>query len=248
MRLILVWATAAVVACAGEWGLRLESPRDTWGWVSQTWDLAGLTTSIRGEAQLIPFAFRRLALHASGTGTWSTWKLEGAWLSSGRMDLFLSASLSRGFALGQTTVQLAAGGRCGWAALNVSPLWVSTFWALAEVEGPRGKGRVQWDGPPSVWTLRLEIPNLTLSLGRAVVLELWQTQGDWTLSTQVQLAPAREQRLSATWTSAGRTTRAWLSLEGGGLLFSASQGEWALLFSLLWEEDMRGTLELTRAF
>lgn len=248
MQLILVLAAVALGACAGEWGIRLESPPETLGWLSQTWELGSFTTAVRADLRLLPFSFQRMVLSLSGSWLGNPWKVEGTWLSSGRLDAFLSASASHGFSVGLGRFQLAAGGKWGWAAINLSPLWLGTFWALAQLEGPQLNAKIQWEGPPSVWTVRIERAGLVFSWGRALTLEFRETQDEWTLSAQVQLAPRPEQRLSVAWDSAQRNLRAWLTLDGGGVLMAENLGGWNVLFSLYWGKEVRGALELTRAF
>lgn len=248
MLLILVLAAVALGACAGEWGMRLESPRETLGWISQTWELGSFTTAVRAELRLLPTSFQRLVLSLSGSWLGSPWKVEGIWLSAGRLDAFLSASVSHGFSVGSARAQLAAGGKGGWAAINLSPLWLGTFWALAQLEGPQLNAKVQWEGPPSAWSVRIEGAGVAFSLGRALTLELRETQNEWTLSSQIQVAPRLEQRLTVAWNSGPRTMKAWLTLEGGGVVFAESRGGWSVLFSLVWGREVRGALELTRVF
>lgn len=248
MKTILVFAAMTVVACAGEWGLRLESPRDTLGWVSQTWEIAGLTASARGEAQLLPLAFQRLVLGLSASGGISTWKLEGTLLSSGRLDFFLSASSSLGFTLGAATAQLALGGKWGWAALNFSPLWIGTFWALVEIEGTNWKGKVQGEWPAATLALRVESGGFALSLGNTVILAVSEEKGDWGLGAQIQIVPKRQQKLMLSWTNSSGTAQAWLSLEGGGLMLTEKAEPWNIMFFLLFGQNTQGILELTYTF
>ncbi len=245
---VLAVAVVAVVASAGEWGVRLASPQETLGWVSQTWELLGLTASARVEAQLIPVAFQRGVIGLSGSGTSIIWKLEGGFFSSGRADAFLSASFSHSSPFGLAAARLAAGGKWGWAALNLSPLWIGTFWALLEVESVHWKGKMHWEGLPSVVTVRLESTNIAVYVGNTVALELATRQGHWTLSTKIQIKAVREQQLMLAAVSNHGTMRVWLSLSGGGLLLTQGMGEWTALFSLVWGHNTQGVLELTRVF
>lgn len=248
MTRVLAVAVVAVVASGGELGVRLASPQQTLGWVSQTWELLGLTTSAQVEAQLIPVAFQRGVISLSGSGTYISWKLEGVFFSSGRVDAFLSASFSHSSPFGLAAVRLAAGGKWGWAALNLSPFWIGTFWALLEVESAHWQGKMQWEGPPSVLTVRLESTNIAVHLGKTVALELATCQGDWTLSTTIQIKPVREQQLMLALISNHGKMRVWLSLSGGGLLLTQGMGEWTAVFSLVWGRNTQGVLELTRLF
>lgn len=248
MRVFGVLVVLALGACAGEWGVRLEAPGPGQAWLGQDWTFGGMTFSARAEAQLLPLGFRRGTLGLSGSGAPVSWKLEGILLGTGRMDAFLSASFSKSLTAGPAVVRLAAGGKGGWAALNLAPLWLGTGWVSGEAEAGDWRGKLQWEGPPSAWTLRVSAPSFALTLGPALALELWQNFGPWTASTQIQIGPRPGQRVAVAWASEQGTARIWLDLEGGGLLFASSGGSQSLLFSLLWGSGLQGTLEITRAF
>ncbi|MCX7844699.1 MAG: hypothetical protein N2507_05160 [Candidatus Bipolaricaulota bacterium] len=246
--ILLLLLVAAASAGAGEVGVRLETPKEALAWASQSWDFLGVSIAVRGEAQLLPPGFRRAALSVSGSGALGSWKLEGILFATGRADAFLSGSLSRSFSRGGVAVRVAAGGRGGWAALNLQPLWVGRAWALGELAGEAWTAAVQAEGPPLAATLRLAAHGAALTLGEAAALELEGAAGAWTLRAHIQLAPAREHRVTLVWEGAGGKAQVWLGLGGGGLALSQSAKGGSALFSLVWGGGPRAALEVTRAF
>ncbi|MEN3009996.1 MAG: hypothetical protein ABDI20_03285 [Candidatus Bipolaricaulaceae bacterium] len=246
--ILLVLLAAAASAGAGELGVRLETPKEALAWASQSWEVLDVSIAVRGEAQLIPPRFRRTVLSVSGSGALGSWKLEGILFATGRADAFFSGSLSRSFSRGDAALRVAAGGKGGWAALNLQPLWVGRVWALGELTGKAWAAAVQAEGPPLTATLRLAAHGAALTLGEAAALELEGAAGAWTLRAQIQLAPVQEHRVTLVWEGVGGKVQVWLGLGGGGLALSQSAKGESVLFSLAWGGGPRAALEVTRAF
>lgn len=241
--LFLAWG-----AFAGEIGLRVEAPENAWVWMAQDWELSGLTGSSRVEMGLLPLGFRRGTLGLSWATGLGAWKAEGILLSSGRIDLLFSSTLSQSFALPLGDVQAAVGGKWGWAAVNMAPTWVGGGWLLFQLAMGRWTTKLELEGPPVAAGLSIEGPGVSFSVGSALALTLSQTRGDLSLSAQIQITPRKTGKITAVWAGLNGTLQAWLGLGGAGLVLSHSLGNLNVLFFLSFDQKPSGFLEVTRNF